>query len=54
MTIRELYEWAKTKGVEDYDLCAWYRDEGGCHYGYDTLDDCDENNIDNKLREVIL
>lgn len=54
MTIKELYEWAVKEGVENYDLCVCYRDEGGCHWEYEILGDCDENGIDNEMKEVIL
>lgn len=54
MTTKELYEWALQKGVEDYDLCAQYRDDGGCYYGYEVLDDCNHCDIDYELKEVIL
>lgn len=38
MTIKELYEWAKEKGVEDLPIACQYQDDGGTYYG-DTLDD---------------
>lgn len=36
MTIRELYEWAKQQGIEDYDIEIQYRDDGGYYCGTDT------------------
>ena len=35
MTIQELYDWAKEKGVLNYELRVQYRDEGGDYYGED-------------------
>ena len=35
MTIQELYDWAKDKGVLNYELRVQYRDEGGDYYGED-------------------
>ena len=29
MTIKEIYEWAKRNGVEDYEAVVKYRDGGG-------------------------
>lgn len=36
MTIQELYDWAKEKGVLDYELRVQYRDDGGDYYGEDN------------------
>ncbi len=36
MTIRELYDWAKQQGIEDYDIEIQYRDGGGYCDGTDT------------------
>lgn len=38
MTIRELYEWAKQQGIEDYDI--EYRDSGGYYCGTDDANFC--------------
>ena len=37
MTIKELYEWAVERGVENYNIEIQYRDGGGYYYGTDTL-----------------
>lgn len=36
MTIQELYDWAKEKGVLDYELRVQYRDDGGDYSGEDN------------------
>lgn len=53
MTIQELYDWAKEKGYENFDLCCNYRDGGGWHNGYEeaTLVDIE---IIRDRREVII
>ena len=35
MTIKELYEYAKKIGKEDYAIEIQYRDDGGCYLGTD-------------------
>ena len=51
MTIKEIYEWAKRNGVEDYEAVVKYRDGGGEYYGEDTETySC----IDEKEKRVIL
>lgn len=50
MTIRELYEWAKQQGIEDYDIEIQYRDGGGYHYGTDDANFYDiETKHDKKI-----
>ena len=51
MTIKEIYEWAKRNGVEDYEAVVKYRDGGGEYYGEDTETYC---RIDGKEKRVIL
>ena len=33
MTIKDLYEWAKEKGIEDYEIQIQWRDGGGYYSG---------------------
>ena len=51
MTIKEIYEWAKQNGVEDYEAVVQYRDDGGYYYGEDTEVYC---RIDKKEKRVVL
>ena len=37
MTIAELYEWAKSREVENLEIEIQYRDGGGYHSGTDSL-----------------
>lgn len=54
MTIKELYEWALQKGVEDYNLSVYYRDGRVRSYSYEEISCCCEIDIDNERKEVIL
>lgn len=51
MTIRELYEWAKQQGIEDYDIEIQYRDDGGY---YDGTDDAYFYDIETKHDKKII
>lgn len=51
MTIRELYEWAKQQGIEDYDIEIQYRDGGGY---YDGTDDANFYDIETKHDKKII
>ena len=33
MTVQELYEYAKQRGLLDYEVRVQYRDDGGWYYG---------------------
>lgn len=37
MTLKELYEIAKTHHIENYEIEIQYRDGGGCYEGTDEL-----------------
>ena len=37
MTVQELYEYAKQRGVSDYDIRVQYRDDGGEYQGTDAF-----------------
>ena len=49
MTIQELYEWAKEKGLLDYTLKVQYRDAGGEYYGQDEELYLDINAINKQI-----
>ena len=49
MTIQELYDWAKEKGVLDYELRVQYRDDGGAYYGEDEELYLDINAINKQI-----
>lgn len=53
MTIKELYNWAKAKNVENYETHILYRDGGGYYSGYDDLKE-DDILIDKKNKVVEL
>ena len=36
MTVQELYEYAKQRGILDYEIRVQYRDDGGEYQGADT------------------
>ena len=38
MTVQELYEYAKQRGVSDYEIRVQYRDDGGWYYGTDKVE----------------
>lgn len=54
MTIKELYEWAVTNGVQDFTLCVNYRDDGGWYCGNEEVRDEADFSINEKLREVVI
>ena len=41
MTIKELYEWAVSKGIENYTVEIQYRDSEGFYNASDDLYVCD-------------
>jgi hypothetical protein len=45
MTVKELYEWAKKNGAEDYDIEIQYRDSGGFYTG---VDDCEDPTVSDR------
>lgn len=49
MTIQELYDWAKEKGLLDYTLKVQYRDDGGDYYGEDEKLYLDINEINKQI-----
>jgi len=49
MTIQELYNWAKEKGILDYELRVQYRDDGGEYYGKDEELYLDINTINKQI-----
>lgn len=49
MTIEELYEWAKSLGIENYDIRI-YDDDGRITYLYDSC----EIDVDDARKEVLL
>lgn len=49
MTIQELYDWAKEKGILDYELRVQYRDDGGTYYGEDEELYLDINAINKQI-----
>ena len=51
MTIKEIYEWAKRNGVENYEAVVQYRDSGGFYSGEDTMIEPD---INKARKEVVL
>lgn len=53
MTIRDLYNWAVTNGVEDFEIQIQYRDGGGYYNGTDSCEQSDIK-IDTIYNEVIL
>ena len=38
MTVQELYEYAKQRGLLDYEIRVQYRDDGGWYYGTDEVE----------------
>ena len=38
MTVQELYEYAKQRGVSDYEIRVQYRDDGGEYQGTDAVE----------------
>lgn len=38
MTVQELYEYAKQRGVLDYEIRVQYRDDGGEYQGTDAVE----------------
>ena len=38
MTVQELYEYAKQRGLLDYEIRVQYRDDGGLYYGADAVE----------------
>ena len=38
MTVQELYEYAKQRGLLDYEVRVQYRDDGGWYYGTDAVE----------------
>lgn len=51
MTITEMYEWAKERGIEDYEAVVQYRDDGGDYWGEDEDIRCW---INKGVRKVVL
>ena len=41
MSIKEFYEWAKARNIENYKIHILYRDGGGYYSDYDDLEDDD-------------
>lgn len=48
MTIKELYDWAKKQGIEDYDICL-----AGNDWGYGYINECDIE-INHERKEITL
>ena len=38
MTVQELYEYAKQRGLLDYEIRVQYRDDGGEYQGTDAVE----------------
>ena len=53
MTIKEFYEWAVAKDVEDYTLSVNYRDGGGWYEGSEEACETDFV-IEEKYKEVVI
>ena len=53
MTIKELYEWAKARNIENYETHILYRDGGGYYSDYDYLEK-EDIHIDKKNKVVEL
>ncbi len=51
MTIKELYDWAVEKGIENFDIVCAYADGGGFYNGNRNADLADVT-IDTQLQEV--
>lgn len=54
MTIKEFYEWAVSKGVQDFTLCVNYRDGGGWYCGSEEVRNEADFSIDENLEEVVI
>ena len=49
MTIKEIYEYAKQHGAENYEAVVQYRDDGGYYYGEDKEVYCYINEAERKV-----
>lgn len=38
MTVQELYEYAKQRGLLDYEIRVQYKDDGGEYLGFDEVE----------------
>ena len=52
MTIKEFYEWAVARGVENYTLSVNYRDGGGWYCGCEEACEADFS-IEENYKEVV-
>jgi len=53
MTIKELYNDAVKKGIENYNIEVQYRDDGGSYPGTESID-ADYIEVNNEKQIVIL
>lgn len=51
MTIKELYEMAQARHIEDYEIEIQYRDGGGCYVG--TYDLMKQDIVVNDIQRVV-
>lgn len=49
MTVKDLYDYAKEKGMLNYEIAVKYRDEGGEYQGVDNYIYLDKNDDEKVL-----